>query len=291
MTEPDDFEDTRPISVRELLARNGTIGSPPVGGRRRRRRGNTEAVTVAELTGEIPIVQHEASMTNGATDTVAEPDAEYEPSETEPAARGDAAPSEVPAEEMRPDAVDDDDVDAAIAVAEDGPEPAESLVAEAPVDEPDEPDEPVEVDDKELPAYLRATPEPLFGGRSDTDRLVRDHPTDRGTAVPEVPPATTSAEDHEDSELPTRMQQLMRGALIVLQSILAVAFGAGLFIAFEQLWKWNGKVALGLSVLVILGLVAAVRIVRKTEDMASTLTAVAVGFLVTCGPLALLQSH
>jgi len=84
---------------------------------------------------------------------------------------------------------------------------------------------------------------------------------------------------------------LMRGALIVLQSILAVAFGAGLFIAFEQLWKWNGKVALGLSVLVILGLVAAVRIVRKTEDMASTLTAVAVGFLVTCGPLALLQSH
>ena len=35
---------------------NGTIGAPPVGGRRRLRRGNTDAVTVAELTGEIPIV-------------------------------------------------------------------------------------------------------------------------------------------------------------------------------------------------------------------------------------------
>ena len=55
MTGPDN-QDTRPISVAELLARNGNIGSPPVGGRRRRRRGNTDAVTVAELTGEIPII-------------------------------------------------------------------------------------------------------------------------------------------------------------------------------------------------------------------------------------------
>jgi hypothetical protein len=33
-----------------------------------------------------------------------------------------------------------------------------------------------------------------------------------------------------------------------------------------------------------------VRVVRKTEDIASTLIAVAVGALVTLGPLALLQS-
>src|SRR5881227_2495176 len=57
MTEPQDGQDTRPISVAELLARNGTIGAPPVGGRRRRRRGNSDSVTVAELTGEIPIVE------------------------------------------------------------------------------------------------------------------------------------------------------------------------------------------------------------------------------------------
>ena len=56
MTGPEDSQSTRPISVAELLARNGTIGAPPVGGRRRRRRGDTDSISVAELTGEIPIV-------------------------------------------------------------------------------------------------------------------------------------------------------------------------------------------------------------------------------------------
>src|SRR3954468_7260465 len=61
MTGPEDsHSSTRPISVAELLAKNGTIGAPPVGGRRRRRRGNSDSVTVAELTGEIPIVSPEA---------------------------------------------------------------------------------------------------------------------------------------------------------------------------------------------------------------------------------------
>ena len=49
--------DTRPISVAELLARNGTIGAPAVTRRRRRRRGDSDAVTVAELTGEIPVIR------------------------------------------------------------------------------------------------------------------------------------------------------------------------------------------------------------------------------------------
>src|ERR1700712_3394667 len=59
MTGPEDSHaSTRPISVAELLAKNGSIGAPPVGGRRRRRRGDSDSVTVAELTGEIPIVGH-----------------------------------------------------------------------------------------------------------------------------------------------------------------------------------------------------------------------------------------
>src|SRR3954471_7661392 len=61
MTGPEDsHSSTRPISVAELLAKNGTIGAPPVGGRRRRRRGNSDAVSVAELTGEIPIITPDA---------------------------------------------------------------------------------------------------------------------------------------------------------------------------------------------------------------------------------------
>src|ERR1700722_2264258 len=51
--------DPRPISVAELLARNGSIGAPAVTRRRRRRRGDSDAVTVAELTGEIPVVRVE----------------------------------------------------------------------------------------------------------------------------------------------------------------------------------------------------------------------------------------
>jgi hypothetical protein len=86
------------------------------------------------------------------------------------------------------------------------------------------------------------------------------------------------------------MSSFLRGAWIVGQCIIAVAFGAGLFVAFDQLWKWNNIVALVLSVLVILGLVVGVRVVRNTEDIGSTLIAVAVGALVTLGPLALLQS-
>jgi hypothetical protein len=50
-------DNTRPISVAELLARNGTIGSPPVSGHRRRKR--RDAVSVADLTGEIPVVSDE----------------------------------------------------------------------------------------------------------------------------------------------------------------------------------------------------------------------------------------
>src|ERR1700743_1305833 len=56
MTGPNDS--TRPISVAELLAKNGTLGAPAPA-RRRRRRGNSDAVTVAELTGGTPTITEE----------------------------------------------------------------------------------------------------------------------------------------------------------------------------------------------------------------------------------------
>ena len=96
--------------------------------------------------------------------------------------------------------------------------------------------------------------------------------------------------DLHDEHTWSRAESMRFTGMVVLQSFLAVAFGAGLFIAFDQLWRWNNIVALVLSVLVILGLVVGVRVVRKTEDIGSTLIAVAVGALVTLGPLALLQS-
>lgn len=332
MTGPEDsHSSTRPISVAELLARNGTIGAPPVGGRRRRRRGNSDAVTVAELTGEIPIVTDDdvsetettrtipavvdAPATNGTRGSVEEiefePATGAEPTEDEHddvdddyagavadyAAHieqrdADSDPDDffapprrphyahaarrfrpsVGAEQMRPDPLFDD-ADADLIE----PSEIEDIDAAAAVDEEDR---------DELPSYLRSSQGTLFGGQTVADDLAR-----RGKGPTDDDVYLEDEEDAEAVEAPSGgMSSFLRGVWVVGQCMIAVAFGAGLFIAFDQLWKWNNIVALVLSVLVILGLVVGVRIVRKTEDIGSTLIAVAVGALVTLGPLALLQS-
>jgi len=378
MTGPEDsHSSTRPISVAELLARNGTIGAPPVGGRRRRRRGNSDSVTVAELTGEIPILrEHEvhdvdeteatrtipvvadepvAASTNGVVDhvdgveTESVDDVEVEPAsetesvdgvetesvddvEVEPASETESVDEDVDDDYVDED-VDDDYADAvadyaahieqrdtdddpvdffappprrpkyspgqrrfapAVHGAEQmSPDPVDEDddLFDSPVDLADEPeieDEDTEAaleekDNDELPSYLRSTAGTLFGGQTVADDLAR-----RG-----APPRLEDIDFEDDEETvaaPSRMSSFLRGGWVVGQCIIAVAFGAGLFVAFDQLWKWNNIVALVLSVLVILGLVVGVRVVRKTEDIGSTLIAVAVGALVTLGPLALLQS-
>jgi hypothetical protein len=347
MTGPEDHSSTRPISVAELLAKNGTIGAPPVGGRRRRRRGDSDSVTVAELTGEIPIV------TSDHTDEVSE----SETTRTIPAVVDEPAPApttngvrerletERPKEEHFEDAYDglddDTDDDYADAVADYAAHVEQRDIDDEPIDffappprrpqytpgnrrfgpaghgaEQMRPD-PVDTDDDmfdssvdladepeiedadiaaafddhaedngardEMPSYLRSSTGTLFGGQTVADDLARGGPRPR--------PEDIDLDDDDDVETaPTGMSSFLRAAWVVGQCIIAVAFGAGLFIAFDQLWKWNNIVALVLSVLVILGLVVGVRVVRKTEDIGSTLIAVAVGALVTLGPLALLQS-
>lgn len=389
MTGSDDSNSsTRPISVAELLAKNGTIGAPPVGGRRRRRRGNADAVTVAELTGEIPIIRpddpppietpaapveepadeaveadgappaaDDAPSTNGVVEAEADETTEAAVSEEADEELVDEEPVEEIAQDVEADADTEADADSeadneAADEAEEIDEYADAVAAyaarvqqsatedETETEEQVEPapaeparrfgfgrfgrknpevdaetwtpdpvdgsadatevtDEPVELEDldaeaaveertgtaddddrDELPSYLRSTEEPLFGGQSVADDALRGE--------------TAMLDDDDDLDAgqdePRTMSPLVHGLWIVGQSVIAVVFGAGLFVAFDQLWKWNNIVALVLSVLVILGLVVGVRVVRKTEDIGSTLIAVAVGALVTLGPLALLQS-
>jgi hypothetical protein len=345
--------ETRPISVAELLARNGTIGAPAVTRRRRRRRGDSEAISVAELTGDLPVIRADAHdeiepapsaadahRANGGV-RVAEPDSESRPaagsqqvaservaedqakplywSEPEPrwpksppqaqrgsgpvrsayprplghAGGGDAehpvgrtglSEPESDAEGMSPDPVDH--------------------YADIPVDVMDSEVREAELateDSAYVRSYLQASDGTLFGGQTLADELARRRGEERAAARGGSLAAGAELDegDHVDRAArikgarpsPSRFERLWRGSLVVLQSILAVAFGAGLFVAFDQLWRWNSIVALVLSVLVILGLVVGVRVVRKTEDIASTLIAVAVGALITLGPLALsLQS-
>ncbi|MGK2882927.1 MAG: hypothetical protein ACSLE6_19805 [Mycobacterium sp.] len=353
MTTSDNDPPSRPISVAELLAKNGNIGSPPVGGRRRRRRGDTGSVTVAELTGEIPLIQddpppveeHDADAgaqqdtgqgvepdsedtgvlptVNGTANRTAAPtdpsrpvQAErprpherqphaFEPSpmrraqeaapaphafDPRPASRTAIPPGDAPA--SRPEFDDADaDADAVRSTYADG---AEGMSFDPMLDEADPEPEGVvgtldELDDvgAEEPAasrYGRDNQDTLFGGRSFADDVAR------GGRPLDDPAMDLELDLHADSsEAEHRGTSLVHYGLIIGQSILAVIFGAGMFLAFDQLWQWKPIVALVLSVLVILGLVVGVRVVRKTEDITSTLIAVAVGLLVCLGPLALLR--
>ncbi len=194
------------------------------------------------------------------------------------------AGSGVGAEEMSPDPVDiddDDAVDAVDAVAADLQLTRPAMSAATRSVTKDEADE--------LPSYLRSSGQTLFGGETIADDLAR-----RGSPRYDDLDLGDAAVEHGEDDFEVSdgraMSSFVRGALVVGQCIAAVLFGAGLFLAFDQLWKWNNIIALVLSVLVILGLVVSVRVVRKTEDIGSTLIAVAVGALVTLGPLALLQS-
>ena len=377
-------DSTRPISVAELLARNGTIGAPPVGGRRRRRRGNSLAVSVAELTGEIPVitdpvveepvveepvvedlVADELVVEDpAADDLVAEESALYsvgdeplveeplveEPLVEEPAEgfveefqHPETSPSAETVVIYSGDTVDtadivdtNDTVDTnytdypdytgvaieSTAAAVDSCDPVLEVappLSEAPLPrrgqglelshDPrvlrrtsgaeqmsyDPVDQSVDLDDlvgdqeieaEELRSYLRSSEGALFSGETIADDIARGAPAGSDELV-------ASERTPAGQEWPREggFSALRHGLVAVAQSVLAVVFGAGLFIGFDQLWRWNNIVALVLSVLVILGLVIAVRLVRKTEDIASTLTAVAVGALVTLGPLALLQTN
>jgi hypothetical protein len=318
-------DSARPISVAELLARNGTIGAPPAGGRRRRRRGNSQAVTVAELTGEIPIIRPE-EIPVAEQETV---DAVVEEVADEAV---DAVVEEVADEAVEEEAAVEESIDYSDAVDFTGtevavvePEPEEVPEPPAPEIPPlssppwtrrkkgpelshdprptrrpsgaeqmtyDPVDQSVNLADlvdnqtddaDELRSYLRSSGGTLFSGETVADDLARRGVADADEGLAQAAPTVSRPREG-------RLTAFRHAAIAVLQSVLAVIFGAGLFIAFDQLWRWNNIVALVLSVLVILALVIAVRVVRKTEDIASTLIAVAVGALVTLGPLALLQS-
>jgi hypothetical protein len=333
MTGPQDSSNTRPISVAELLAKNGTIGAP-VTNRRRRRRGNTDAVTVAELTGEIPVIDEDIAS-------------EGQPA-PEPQVRrgnGSAPPDELvadePAEKPRfwsepeprwPESAPPRPREARLDSRERGPErspyplpsrnnvrvdagrargtedqPADRSGAEGMNPDPVEDYAGMSVDvmdtdvrNAELTgedsayvrSYLRSAAGRSPGKGAAGEVAARSDAAYRDIADiddEEDYPEDLADDLHGEGGW-SRAEVVRYGGMVVLQSILAVGFGAGLFIAFDQLWRWNNIVALLLSVLVILVLVVGVRVVRKTEDIGSTLIAVAVGALVTLGPLALLQS-
>ena len=364
-------DNTRPISVAELLARNGTIGSPPVGGHRRRKR--RDGLSVAELTGEIPVVRtgEIPVVVDGEPDEEPVPAAEYTGSESAQtvvvyASASDAMTVESPdytdsadhteasdyieasdytessdytdTPDLTPEytaTTTGEDIDAFVYAVPDvveevvtavsapqhviaapprsriplprrrsGPERSHDprprrRPSDAEQMSYDPVDEAVDLaglvalqapDADELRSYLRSSTGTLFSGETVADDLAR-----RGLVSESAEDYDDGDDDRDDDEPEYVTTATRRGPLrtvgssfiAILQSLLAVVFGAGLFIAFDQLWQWNNIVALALSTLVIVALVVGVHVVRKTEDFVSILIAVAVGILVTFGPLAL----
>ncbi|MCG5432312.1 hypothetical protein LV457_08395 [Mycobacterium sp. MYCO198283] len=299
MTDPENT-DSRPISVAELLARNGTIGAPPAGGQRRRRRGNPDAVTVAELTGEIPVYQTGEIPVVDRDDTAPVPNgaatATEAPPRPEPAPRAEPRTAE-PRTADRHDDRHDDYVEHAEHAEPRGSSDAETMSPDPfYADDFADEDDDLALDDDSVDHHRDR--------RRHDDRDVDQH-GDGDSDDPDDRPPYLHGDDHRlfgghgavaDDDLDddrtdgrsARTALALRAGMVVLQSIVAVAFGAGLFLAFDQLWNWNSIIALVLAALVIIGLVVAVRLVRKTEDIASMLIALVVGMLVTLGPLPLM---
>ncbi|MFI9510667.1 hypothetical protein [Nocardia sp. NPDC052566] len=118
----------------------------------------------------------------------------------------------------------------------------------------------------------------------DLDDEPAEHDSGRATATKTAPRRSRAARKAEDDA--NRRQWMILGG----QSAGAAIAGMLLFKGFERMWEMLPWVALTLAMIVILGLVALVRILRRTDDVLSTVIAVVVGTFVTLGPLAFLLS-
>ncbi|WP_182348000.1 hypothetical protein [Tomitella gaofuii] len=273
--------------------------------------------------GEADGAEADGAEADGAeADAGAEPDAEAEhDAEAVADAHVDSDDSEPVGDadyDAEPDVDTDDDAepvdDAEFGEAADADADEESAgVASVQESEPDT----VPDSAPDLEPWAGGAPEPAGGTPTVAEMLARsDAPVEAiggepgATATAVIPVAEPAAEDAvadpavaqdadvaapETDDTDAAEQGGNRGAVrqwagLALQVIVGVAVGAAVFKGFEKLWDSLPYVALVLSVLVILGLVAVVRILRKTDDIISLLLAMVVGVVVTLGPLAFVLS-
>ena len=136
----------------------------------------------------------------------------------------------------------------------------------------------------DLPAMATATPAGLPADRSGADL-----PLDVDVPVPGAPEdaaveGAPDADDAESTPAPARRSPVREWAVVGAQLVGALVGGAGLWFAFRWLWEWHSVVALVLSAVVIVGLVVVVRVLRRAEDLFSTVLAVLAGLIVTVSP-------
>ncbi|HEY5858537.1 MAG TPA: hypothetical protein VIW24_32080 [Aldersonia sp.] len=275
MTEPDEAESSQ-ISVAELLARNGRQVGDRSGGRRRR--GTSGGISVAELTGELPVRSRAAGEQASEVPEPAPDESEKPkvPDVPEPAPDTSEVPEPAPDEPEKPEVPD---VPEATPDTTEVPEPA-----------PDEPEKP------KVPEAARASSE---SGRATGTREESGDPSVASAPESEAPSvaigdsgdpsvAVTAAAPAVDANAPGPAKQWLS---LIGQAVVALAVGALLFVGFERLWDDLPWIALVMAILVILGLVAVSRVLRRSDDTLGVMIAVGVGLFVTMGPLALVLSQ
>lgn len=246
------------LSVADLLARQG--GEQTTSRPRRRRRSLEEGgVSVAELTGNLPVVD---SVPEQPRHTSVPLDAELE-------------------EALQAQSEDADKADEA-AAKPDKPTPAadETKVIPKVKDQP-EAKSAAEPADPAVPAVSA-----LFAPseRTETAQAAEGHPLfDAGD---------TSSEERDTEALDTEDGARVSILAVILMSAIAVVLGAALFKGFEYLWANMGlPVAPILALLATAGIVGIVHVMRTERDRLSMLLAALAGAVLTFGPALITGIH
>ena len=258
------------LSVADLLARQG--GEQTTSRPRRRRRSLEEGgVSVAELTGNLPVV-----------DSVPEqPRHTSVPLDAEPEEALQAQPEDADKADKADKPVKTEKADEA-AAKPDKPTPAadETKVIPKVKDQP-EAKSATEPADPAVPAVSTSF---APSERTETAQAAEEHPLfDAGD---------TSSEERDTEALDTEDGARVSILAVILMSAIAVILGAALFKGFEYLWANMGlPVAPILALLATAGIVGIVHVMRTERDRLSMLLAALAGAVLTFGPALITGIH
>ncbi|WP_314029444.1 hypothetical protein [Corynebacterium argentoratense] len=261
------------LSVADLLARQG--GEQTTSRPRRRRRSLEEGgVSVAELTGNLPVVDsvpEQPRHTSVPLDAELEEALQAQPEDADKA--GNAEKADKPAKTEKADEA---------AAKPDKPTPAadETKVIPKVKDQP-EAKSAAEPADPAVPA-VSASFAP--SERTETAQAAEEHPLfDAGD---------TSSEERDTEALDTEDGARVSILAVILMSAIAVVLGAALFKGFEYLWANMGlPVAPILALLATAGIVGIVHVMRTERDRLSMLLAALAGAVLTFGPALITGIH
>ncbi|MCF1765494.1 hypothetical protein [Corynebacterium argentoratense] len=277
------------LSVADLLARQG--GEQTTSRPRRRRRSLEEGgVSVAELTGNLPVVDsvpEQPRHTSVPLDAELEEALQAQPEDADNA--GNAEKADKPAKTEKADEA---------AAKPDKPTPAadETKVIPKVKDQPEvksaaEPAAKPAEEPSAKPAAEPAGPavpavSALFASseRTETAQAAEGHPLfDAGD---------TSSEERDTEALDTEDGARVSILAVILMSAIAVVLGAALFKGFEYLWANMGlPVAPILALLATAGIVGIVHVMRTERDRLSMLLAALAGAVLTFGPALITGIH